>query len=37
MTSPFDLSGQVVVITGSSRGIGRPAAETAPATETPST
>ena len=28
MTTPFDLSGQVAVITGSSRGIGRSAAET---------
>ena len=27
MTNPFDLSGQVAVITGSSRGIGRSAAE----------
>ena len=27
MTSPFDLTGQVAVITGSSRGIGRSAAE----------
>ncbi|HEY8384101.1 MAG TPA: SDR family oxidoreductase [Microvirga sp.] len=28
MTSPFDLSGQVAVVTGSSRGIGRSIAET---------
>jgi NAD(P)-dependent dehydrogenase (short-subunit alcohol dehydrogenase family) len=28
VTNPFDLSGQVAVITGSSRGIGRSAAET---------
>jgi NAD(P)-dependent dehydrogenase (short-subunit alcohol dehydrogenase family) len=28
MTNPFDLTGQVAVITGSSRGIGRSAAET---------
>ena len=27
MKNPFDLSGQVAVITGSSRGIGRSAAE----------
>jgi NAD(P)-dependent dehydrogenase (short-subunit alcohol dehydrogenase family) len=27
MKHPFDLSGQVVIITGSSRGIGRAAAE----------
>ncbi len=27
MTHPFDLAGQVAIVTGSSRGIGRSAAE----------